>query len=657
MATLAVAYYCKDTLGLGPSSVSMDRTQTCMCWSGTEPTVHAPEKECIRYWNGPDPYQFQLVLKRSFVAPLQAGLFQTAGQIPWELTPLLGLVTDLCPLMGYRRKAYLLLVGLTGAHHQILRTATAVPHHKQAPALHSAPPYYFLLATPIRCSPQRTYRHVEATLASSCILPEPQPAPSQPVSSRYLNCPTGSACWWLLAWDPAGAGAHPDSESGSVAAPMALAALLLVVANACTAWTQVIADAVLVGMSQGHEQVGGGQGAGAVLGRVEGCVLGAWGGCGWRLSRLDTCTRLAGATTQLCSEWLLALPVLQGGTVPRLPPMCAACGTTSAKRVSGFPWPHMQKANTSSRNVPTPRLCHTPSLTPFPACPDLQDVASFYQALSWITYTSGAVLSAYSTGVLLDSYGPRPVFVLAAGGLLLDAACAALITEVPVGKEAAVVPMPPAVVAPLAALASPASAVGQRPEQLDRAYHDGLQRTLWRGSDGGKRAAGYGVEGEEGALREPLLAGGDGEGEGEGRDGEEEHGSRSLRNGSVFAAHSTDPAANGSNEGAGAGHEEQHVGEARLAARVLSPRGSGFISLHRPPSVAGSRRTLGTPPGSPGPASRAPQTAAGLIRTVATTLSSPTILAPAVFIFCWQVRCRCHHLQPQANRSCRSGAL
>ncbi len=283
----------------------------------------------------------------------------------------------------------------------------------------------------------------------------------------------------------------------------------------------------------------------------------------------------------------------------------------------------------------------------------MQDVASFYQALSWITYTSGAVLSAYSTGVLLDSYGPRPVFVLAAGGLLLDAACAALITEVPVGKEAAVVPMPPAVVAPLgarssagAALSATASAVGHRPEQLDRAYQDGLQRVLLRGSDGEKRAAGYGVKGEEGALREPLLAAGDGEGEGEVGNGDEEHGSPSFRNGSVFLAQGTDPAPNGSNEGAGAGHEEQHGGEARLAARVLSPRGSGFISLHRPPSVAGSRRTLGTPPGSPGPASRAPQTAAGLIRTVATTLSSPTILAPAIFIFCWQVRYRCQHLQP-----------
>ncbi|KXZ56414.1 hypothetical protein GPECTOR_1g369 [Gonium pectorale] len=168
MASLAVFYYCKDNLGLGPSST---------------------------------------------------GLFQTAGQIPWELTPLLGLMTDLVPLLGYRRKAYLLLVGLVG-----------------------------------------------------------------------------SACWGCLA-------ALPCS-----ALP---AALLLVGSSACTAWTQVIADAVLVGLSQGKPQ----------------------------------------------------------------------------------------------------------------------EVASFYQVLSWATYSTGAVLSAYTTGRLLDAAGPRPVFALAAGGLLLDAACAGLLTE------------------------------------------------------------------------------------------------------------------------------------------------------------------------------------------------------------------------------------
>ena len=44
----------------------------------------------------------------------QAGFFQAAGQLPWELTPVLGLITDAVPLLGYRRKGYLLVVGLVG---------------------------------------------------------------------------------------------------------------------------------------------------------------------------------------------------------------------------------------------------------------------------------------------------------------------------------------------------------------------------------------------------------------------------------------------------------------------------------------------------------------------------------------------------------------
>lgn len=57
------------------------------------------------------------------------------------------------------------------------------------------------------------------------------------------------------------------------------------------------------------------------------------------------------------------------------------------------------------------------------------DVASFYQGLSWSTYTVGAVLSAYTTGVLLELSGPRAVFLSAAGCLALDSCCALLISE------------------------------------------------------------------------------------------------------------------------------------------------------------------------------------------------------------------------------------
>ena len=44
----------------------------------------------------------------------QAGMAITAGQIPWEMTPILGLITDTLPIFGYHRKAYLVLVGIAG---------------------------------------------------------------------------------------------------------------------------------------------------------------------------------------------------------------------------------------------------------------------------------------------------------------------------------------------------------------------------------------------------------------------------------------------------------------------------------------------------------------------------------------------------------------
>ncbi|MEW5311375.1 MAG: hypothetical protein WDW38_003096 [Sanguina aurantia] len=49
------------------------------------------------------------------LTPGMAGLALTVGQIPWEATPLLGLLTDAVPLCGYHRKAYLLFSGVLGS--------------------------------------------------------------------------------------------------------------------------------------------------------------------------------------------------------------------------------------------------------------------------------------------------------------------------------------------------------------------------------------------------------------------------------------------------------------------------------------------------------------------------------------------------------------
>ncbi|KAJ9526106.1 hypothetical protein QJQ45_009546 [Haematococcus lacustris] len=57
------------------------------------------------------------------------------------------------------------------------------------------------------------------------------------------------------------------------------------------------------------------------------------------------------------------------------------------------------------------------------------EVAALYQGLSWVTYTCGALLSSCASGALLEHMGPRPVLIAASGFLLLDAGCAALISE------------------------------------------------------------------------------------------------------------------------------------------------------------------------------------------------------------------------------------
>eukprot|EP00195_Chlamydomonas_chlamydogama_P005993 CAMPEP_0202907730 /NCGR_PEP_ID=MMETSP1392-20130828/43653_1 /ASSEMBLY_ACC=CAM_ASM_000868 /TAXON_ID=225041 /ORGANISM="Chlamydomonas chlamydogama, Strain SAG 11-48b" /LENGTH=296 /DNA_ID=CAMNT_0049596761 /DNA_START=201 /DNA_END=1087 /DNA_ORIENTATION=+ len=154
------------------------------------------------------------------LSPAAAGYAETLIYLPWDLSILMGLTTDTLPLLGYHRKAYMLLVGLLGCCCQLLLLTT----HSYLPAI-----------------------------------------------------------------------------------------VLLMTQNVCEAWTQVIADAVVVKLSQGQDQ----------------------------------------------------------------------------------------------------------------------DVAAFYQALSWGTYTLGALMSGWVGGMLLGSTGPTGPFLVAAGGLFLDACCALLIHEHP----------------------------------------------------------------------------------------------------------------------------------------------------------------------------------------------------------------------------------
>ena len=47
--------------------------------------------------------------------PAQMALIFAFLMIPWMIKPLLGLLTDLVPLFGYRRKIYIMMCGLTSA--------------------------------------------------------------------------------------------------------------------------------------------------------------------------------------------------------------------------------------------------------------------------------------------------------------------------------------------------------------------------------------------------------------------------------------------------------------------------------------------------------------------------------------------------------------
>jgi BT1 family len=59
--------------------------------------------------------------------PLQISAYVTILNIPWMTKPLYGLVSDLIPLFGYRRKSYLLLANATAIIGLLLATLLTVP--------------------------------------------------------------------------------------------------------------------------------------------------------------------------------------------------------------------------------------------------------------------------------------------------------------------------------------------------------------------------------------------------------------------------------------------------------------------------------------------------------------------------------------------------
>ena len=271
------------------------------------------------------------------------------------------------------------------------------------------------------------------------------------------------------------------------------------------------------------------------------------------------------------------------------------------------PRPRILQACSSPPDTDTGTHTHTPPTSfrffthlpqPFPSIPP-KDVASFYQGLSWATYTAGALLSAYTTGRLLDAAGPRPVFGLAAAGLLLDGACAALLQEQRVGVQRVV-----------------GAGVGSR----GRGDGGGGGKAWWRRWWPWERR---GEEQEEEAGYGKRMAGGAGGGGGRVRPGVDVRATVSLVRAREAAA--------GADQG-GTGEGEAEAEAEPLLLPLLGAEEASEEGL-----VGEAVKVLITPAGGGGGCGGA----AGvlpLLRAVWVTLRDPHIAMPALFIFLWQVK-------------------
>ena len=47
---------------------------------------------------------------------MQADTWKAIAHVPWMIKPLYGLITDSLPIWGRRRRPYLIICGLAGAH-------------------------------------------------------------------------------------------------------------------------------------------------------------------------------------------------------------------------------------------------------------------------------------------------------------------------------------------------------------------------------------------------------------------------------------------------------------------------------------------------------------------------------------------------------------
>jgi hypothetical protein len=95
LGTLTEQYYLKDNLQFSPAQVRMHHPPQC--------TLCLPSS------------LYSACSNQSALPTGQADTWKALAHIPWMIKPLYGFFTDTFPIMGRRRRPYIIICGLTGA--------------------------------------------------------------------------------------------------------------------------------------------------------------------------------------------------------------------------------------------------------------------------------------------------------------------------------------------------------------------------------------------------------------------------------------------------------------------------------------------------------------------------------------------------------------
>ncbi|MEW5300258.1 MAG: hypothetical protein WDW36_003200 [Sanguina aurantia] len=394
------------------------------------------------------------------LTPGMAGLALTVGQIPWEATPLLGLLTDAVPLCGYHRKAYLLFSGVLGSTCWVLLAllATAGSGGDLAGSIGA----HSTSVAPCRWDPA-THGTGMGTGNASFVHRGHHPVPQQQQRQRGGVPPAAPV--EQVESRAAGAAPHPSNHS-----PIESGRRELTHGHSARhhpapqQQTTAHTDKHMLGSSGPSQRA-----SRRLLGTLSRLFLppgqhnlsrshtGEPPAPGSGSGSLHSTPSPRDSAPSQPAEHAHTGPLdAAGAPAPsQLGPAESAAGvggSGGAGRVQGPPsWLAWVRAGmvfgvqmrcglavlaifVSSACTAWTQVIADAVVVKLSQGQD-QATASLYQVSSWVTYTSGAALSAYTTGAMLSASGPRNVFLLAACGLLLDGLCALLITEAPVRRH------------------------------------------------------------------------------------------------------------------------------------------------------------------------------------------------------------------------------